>query len=82
MPRYYGSSRVFGHVKQNKRCYNNYEIDVNEVESVTYDDHFHEYLVHMKNPVMMDCAVPADKTYRVADVFDKDTIKQAIPQII
>ena len=82
MPRYYGSSRVFGHVKQAKHCYQNYEIDLNEVESVTYDEHYKEYLVQMKSPVHMDYTVPADKTYRVADVFDKDTIRQAIPQII
>ena len=39
------------------------------------------YLVQMKNPVHMDYAVAADKTYRVADIFDKDVLRQAIPQV-
>ena len=81
MPRYYGSDRVFGHAKRTKSQYHNYEIDLNEVETVGYDDYYKEYLVQMKNPVHMDCAVPADKTYRVADIFDKDVLHRAIPQV-
>ena len=80
MPRYYGSSRVFGHVKQAKRNYQNYEIDLNEIESVTYDEHYKEYLVQMKSPVHMDYAMASDKTYRVADIFDKEVLNKAIPQ--
>lgn len=81
MPRYYGSDRVFGHVKRTKSKYHNYEINLNEVEVVGYDDYYKEHLVQMKNPVHMDYAVAADKTYRVADIFDKDVLRQAIPQV-
>lgn len=81
MPRYYGSDRVFGHAKRAKSNYHNYEIDLNEVETVGYDDYYKEYLVQMKSPVHMDYSSSADKTYRVADIFDKDVLRQAIPQV-
>lgn len=86
--KYYTSQTAIGycvldHVSKNDDgpdtyYYAQYEVDKNSIVSIAYDSYYAEYVLYLNKPVYMDFALPPQKEFRIADIFDDQILSKAL----
>lgn len=76
---YYFNDKIIGysivdHRSDSYTYYTYYEIDKNDIKSISYDSNFAEYILFLKKPVYTDYNIPPTTKFIIADIFEESVL--------